>query len=233
LFYVGAGTSGRLGVLDAAENPPTFGVKRTMVQGIIAGGPEALRRSMEGAEDKYDDGARSVQKRGVSPEDVVVGIAASRRTPFVLGALEKAREIGAKTVFVMCNPPGSFAANVDVKICPVVGPEVLTGSTRLKAATAQKMILNMLTTAAMVKTGKTYGNLMVDLKCYSDKLTERAKRIIMRVTGVRYDRAARALKHADGETKTAIVMLAAGVDADEARRRLSKHKGFVRKAIQG
>jgi len=231
LIYVGAGTSGRMGVLDAAENPPTFGVPRTRVQGVIAGGWKALRQSIEGAEDLPGEGELAIEKKKVTSRDVVMGIAASRRTPFVLGALRKARSLGARTVFLVCNPPQGKGPKVDVVIAPIVGPEILSGSTRLKAATAQKMILNMVTTAAMVGTGKTYGNLMVDLRCYSEKLTERAKRIIMQASGADYARASRALEAAGRDTKVAIVMLIAGVGVDEARRRLRRHGGFVRAAI--
>lgn len=232
LIYVGAGTSGRLGVLDASECPPTFGVSPDVVQGIIAGGPKALIRSREGVEDKAQHGADAIVQKNITRRDVVCGISASRRTPFVLGALQQARKLGARTIFIACNPRAIVNVKADVKICPVVGPEVIMGSTRMKAGTAQKLILNMITTAAMIRIGKTYGNLMVDLQMTSRKLRERSKRIVMLVTGVDYHTAASTLKQADGQVKTALVMLLSGVDADTARKRLDRTNGFVRKAIR-
>jgi len=232
LFYVGAGTSGRLGVLDAAECPPTYGTPPEMIQGVIAGGYKALWRSQEGAEDRKEDGARDLQQRGVTAKDVVCGIAASRRTPYVVGGVEWARSIGAKTIYICCNPREEMNIQVDVAICAVVGPEVVMGSTRMKAGTAQKLILNMITTTAMIRLGKVYENMMVDLQMTSKKLEERSKRVVMIVTGVDYETAERYLRQAGGHVKTALVMIKAGVDAEEARRRLEAAGGFVRKAIE-
>ncbi len=231
LFYVGAGTSGRLGVLDAAECPPTFGVKAEMIQGVIAGGTRALVQAQEGAEDKFDQGANDLQARAVGPEDVVCGIAASRRTPYVIGAIEQARKAGAKTIYITCNPREEMNIPVDVAICPVVGPEVIMGSTRMKAGTATKLVLNMLTTTAMIRLGKVYGNMMVDLQMTSKKLEERSKRILMLATGVSYEEAGAALKSAAGHVKTALVMILARVDSPTAQKRLQQADGFVRKAI--
>lgn len=233
LIYVGAGTSGRLGVLDASECPPTFGASPEMVQGIIAGGYGALVRSVEGAEDHAEDAARDLMKRQVTERDAVCGLAASRRTPYVVAAVKKAREVGAKTIYVTCTPRSEINFPVDVAICPVVGPEVVMGSTRMKAATAQKMVLNMLTTASMIRLGKVYGNMMVDLQMTSQKLQERSKRVVMMVTGVDYERAAEVLVAAGGHVKTAIVMILAQVDPKEALKRLDSSDGFVRGAIEG
>ena len=240
LFYVGAGTSGRLGVLDASECPPTFGVERTLVQGIIAGGQRALVRSAEGKEDIAADGAGEIDKRRVCDRDVVCGIAACGVTPFVRGALEHAKRRGAATLFVTCSPQ-AFArkprgaagtAAPDVIICPVVGPEVVTGSTRMKAGTATKLVLNTLTTATMIRLGKVYDNLMVDLRASNDKLRDRAERIVMAVTGAERAEAARLLTAAGGEAKTAIVMGARGVDAPAARRLLKLARGRLREVIE-
>ena len=232
LFYIGAGTSGRLGVLDAAECPPTFGTDPKLVQGIIAGGYKALVRSQEGSEDDREGGRLAIKKNRITKNDVVCGIAASRRTPFVLAALEEAKRIGAGTIYLTCNPSSKAPhPMVDVLIAPVVGPEVVTGSTRMKAGTATKLVLNMLTTASMVRMGKTYGNLMVDLKATSQKLVERSKRVIMIVTGCDYETAERFLKQARGHVKTAIVMQEAGCSYPKAQDRLAKARGFVREAI--
>jgi len=233
LFYVGAGTSGRLGILDAAECPPTFGTDPQMIQGTIAGGYKALVRAQEGAEDRKEDGARDLQRRGVTSRDVVCGIAASRRTPYVVGAIEWARSIGAKTIYITCNPRSEMNIPVDVAICPVVGPEVIMGSTRMKAGTAQKLILNMITTTAMIRLGKVYGNMMVDLQMNSRKLIERSRRTVMMVTGVSYQEASRVLEKAGGHVKTALVMILANVSREEAERRLQRASGFVRPAIAG
>jgi N-acetylmuramic acid 6-phosphate etherase len=231
LFYVGAGTSGRLGVLDASECPPTFGVPPSVVQGIIAGGRRALVRSAEGAEDHAADGAAAVEKRGVRAGDVVVGIAACGMTPYVRGAVKRAREIGAATVFVTCAPEVRDATPVDVVINPVVGPEVVTGSTRMKAGTATKLVLNTLTTAAMIRMGKVYGNLMVDLRATNAKLRDRAERIVMAAAGVDRPAARRLLKRSGGEVKIALIMHLAGVDAAEARRRLAAHGPLLRDVL--
>jgi len=232
LFYVGAGTSGRLGVLDAAECPPTFGTDPEMVQGIIAGGKEALIRAVEGAEDRPQDGAKEIERRRITNKDVVVGISACKRTPYVVGALKKARNIGARTIFLICNPRSRVDIDVDVAICPTVGPEVIMGSTRMKAGTAEKMVLNMLTTTAMIRLGKVYGNMMVDLQATSQKLVERSKRVIMMATGVDYDAAEKALEKARGSVKVAIIMIKAKVDYHQALELLKRADGFVRKAIE-
>lgn len=234
LFYVGAGTSGRLGVVDASECPPTFGVSVEQVQGIIAGGRGAVFESVEGAEDVSADGRRDLAAAGVAVRDVVCGIAASRRTPYVVGAVEYARELGCRTLFVTCNPREEFDLDVDVAMCPVVGPEVIMGSTRMKSGTAQKLVLNMLTTATMVRLGKVYENMMIDLQMTSEKLVERSKRIVMMATGLDYDAAAALLKQTGGHVKTALVMALGEVDSvEEARLRLDAADGFVRAAITG
>jgi N-acetylmuramic acid 6-phosphate etherase len=232
LLYFGAGTSGRLGVVDASECPPTFGTPPGMVRGFIAGGKEAMFRSQEGAEDHEENGAADVIKVQATNKDVVCGIAASKRTPYVLGAVKKAKELGAVTLFVTCNPRSEFnIKEVDVAICPYVGPEVIMGSTRMKSGTAQKLVLNMLTTAAMIRLGKVYENMMIDLQLTNRKLAERSRKIIMTITGVSYDEAGEYLAQAGGHVKTALVMILAKVSADEARGRLEKAEGFVRKAI--
>ena len=231
LFYIGAGTSGRLGIVDASECPPTFGSDPDMVQGIIAGGPDAIFRSQEGAEDLESNGVKALIAAGVRPPDVACGIAASRRTPFVVGAIRHARSIGCKTLYVTCNPRTDFDLDVDVAICPAVGPEVVMGSTRMKSGTAQKLVLNMLTTASMIRLGKVYENMMVDLQMTNQKLVERSKRTVMTVTGVSYAEAGGLLDRAGGHVKTALVMHLADVDAEEAERRLREAGGFVRAAI--
>jgi len=231
LLYFGAGTSGRLGVVDAAECPPTFGTSPDMIRGIMAGGHPAMFRSQEGAEDDTEQGKKDVQSQSVNANDVVCGIAASRQTPYVVAAIARARELGAKTIFITTNPRSEFDLTVDVSICPEVGPEILMGSTRMKSGTAQKLVLNMLTTTAMIKLGKVFQNMMVDLQLTNRKLTERAKRIIMLSTGVSYDEASRVLKSSGGHVKTGIVMSALGVSAEEARQRLEQAGGFVRNAL--
>jgi len=230
LFYVGAGTSGRLGVLDAAECPPTFGVSPRMVQGIIAGGRGALVRSVEGAEDKAGDGAKAIGERGVRKGDVVVGIAACGVTPFVGGAVERARRIGAATVFVTCAPEARKGIQADVVINPVVGPEVVTGSTRMKAGTATKLVLNTLTTAAMIRLGKVYGNLMVDLRATNAKLRDRAERIVMTATGVSRASARRLLAAAGGRSKVAILMRQRRLGRRQAEALLAECEGRLRAA---
>lgn len=231
LIYVGAGTSGRLGILDASECPPTFGTPPEMIVGVIAGGPDAVFRAQEGSEDRAADGEQAMIDLHVKEPDVVCGIAASRRTPYVVAAIQKARELGAKTIYVTTNPRAEFDLDVDVAICPEVGPEVLAGSTRMKSGTAQKLVLNMLTTTSMVRLGKVYENMMVDLQMNSQKLEERAKRVVMTVTGLNYEEASKYLHEAGGHVKTALVMILAGVDADQARERLKRANGFVREAI--
>jgi N-acetylmuramic acid 6-phosphate etherase len=232
LIYVGAGTSGRLGVLDAAECPPTFGSPPQMVQGVIAGGATALVRSAEGAEDDFDAGGEAVDARDVRPDDVVFGIAASGTTPYVRGALARAAARGAGTILLSCtDPPRDLLANVDIAILPKVGPEALTGSTRMKAGTATKLVLNTVTTGAMILMGRAYGNLMVDLVALSDKLRDRGERIVMEVCGVERDAARRAIAGAAGHVKTAIVMLKRRVDRAGAERLLADAGGSVRRAV--
>lgn len=234
LLYFGAGTSGRLGIVDAAECPPTFGTPHEMVQGYIAGGRDAVFVAQEGAEDKEENGAHDVIKANVCSKDTVIGIAASRRTPYVVGAVKKAKELGAKTVFITTNPRKDFnIKEVDVAICPEVGPEVIMGSTRMKSGTAQKLVLNMISTAAMIRIGKVYENMMIDLQMTNQKLVERSKRILMIITGVSYEEAEKYLKEAKGNVKTALVMILAKVTYDEAVQRLKLSDGFVRKAIEG
>ena len=240
LIYVGAGTSGRLGILDAAECPPTFGTKPAMIRGIIAGGKSAVFRAKEGAEDNKKNAKLCIKNLKIGKRDVVCGIAASLRTPFVISALREAKNCGASTMIITTNPRNvikkrEFAGinqYFDVTICSVVGPEVIMGSTRLKSATAQKMILNMITTTAMIRIGKVYENFMVDLRMNSRKLEERAKRVLMIVTGLNYISASSALRKAGGHVKTAIVMVKTGVSLTEARRRLKSAGGFVKKAIE-
>lgn len=231
LIYIGAGTSGRLGVLDASECPPTFGSDPQMVQGIIAGGPSAMFQAQEGVEDDSEAGAAALDERNVGPSDVVVGIAAGGTTPFVHGALRRARERGTKTIFLTCVEPFAEEPEVDVVIRPLVGPEVLSGSTRLKAGTATKLVLNMLTTAAMVHLGKCYENLMVDLRATNQKLWDRGARIIATVTGLDRQQAMALLQKAEGHVKSAIVMHRWSIDLPEARRRLEQHDGSLRKAL--
>jgi len=233
LFYVGAGTSGRLGVLDASECPPTFGVSPSMVQGIIAGGRRALVRSAEGAEDHPKDGAAAIDKKRVKDTDVVVGVAACGMTPYVLGALRRASKIGAGTVFITCAPEAVKDIPAQIIINPVVGPEVVTGSTRMKAGTATKLVLNMLTTGAMIRLGKTYGNLMVDLKATNEKLRDRSIRIVMELTGLSRPRARGLLSRADGRVKPAIVMHFRKIGLKDALRILGEYDGSLRRSIEG
>jgi N-acetylmuramic acid 6-phosphate etherase len=233
LIYVGAGTSGRLGVLDAAEMPPTYSTDPDRVQGIIAGGFEALVRSQEGAEDHPEDGAAAIDEKRVGAEDFVLGIAASGTTPYVHGALARARERGARTGFLLCTYPSeALLLSHDVVIAPLVGPEVVTGSTRMKAGTATKMILNIISTAAMIKTGKVYGNLMVDMQVTCRKLQDRGERILMDTLGVTRKEASRLLEASGGHVKTAIVMSKLSVDADEARRRLDSLDGSITDVLE-
>jgi len=233
LFYVGAGTSGRLGVLDAAECPPTFGTRPGLVQGIIAGGRRALVRSVEGAEDRAADGACAIERARVKSRDVVVGIAACGLTPFVRGAMKEARRIGAGTVFITCAPEVKAEIEADVIINPVVGPEVITGSTRMKAGTATKLVLNTLTTAAMVRMGKVHGNLMVDLRATNEKLRDRSERILCEVTGVSRRRARQLLAQARGLVKAAILMAERRLTYPEARRSLAHADGMLGRALAG
>jgi len=233
LLYFGAGTSGRLGVVDASECPPTFGTDPEMVQGFIAGGEAAMFVAQEGAEDFEEYGEIDIDKVNVTNKDVVCGIAASRRTPYVIGAVKKAKKLGAITLYITCTPRESFnIEEVDIPICPFVGPEVVMGSTRMKSGTAQKLVLNMLTTTSLVRLGKTYENMMIDLQMTNKKLVERSKRIVMMITDIDYDEATKYLEQADYHVKTALVMILAEVDLDKAKDRLKKSDGFVRKAIK-
>jgi N-acetylmuramic acid 6-phosphate etherase len=232
LIYVGAGTSGRLGVLDAAECPPTFSTPPSMVQAVIAGGPEALVRAREGAEDDAETGAAELRRRKLEPRDVIVGIAAGGTTPFVEGALREARRAGARTALVTCVPGAPLARIVDVAVTLPVGPEILTGSTRLKAGTATKLVLNMLTTSAMVGLGKVYGNRMVDLQVTAAKLEDRGRRILVDLLGIGYEAAGELLGRSAGSVKLALVMGHRGVDRETAARLLDERSGFVRDLLE-
>jgi N-acetylmuramic acid 6-phosphate etherase len=231
VIFIGAGTSGRLGVVEAAEMPPTFGTSPTMVQAIMAGGQEAVFRAKEGVEDNYEEGARSIARLRLTNKDVVIGVSASGMTPFVRGGLTRARKAGAKIIFVTCWPGSELQNFVDLQIAPAVGPEIIAGSTRLKAGTATKMVLNMLTTISMIKVGKTYGNLMVDLRCGSEKLKDRAKRIVTMVTGISYEEADALLRRSKWNVKAAIVMQKADLTLPQALKRLKKADDSVRSAI--
>ena len=233
LFYAGAGTSGRLGVLDAVECPPTFNVPPELVQGLIAGGERALHSAGEASEDDAGLGAADLAARGFTSKDVLVGIAASGRTPYVLGAVEAARKLGAVTVGVSCTPDSELARAVEIPITPLPGPEILAGSTRMKAGTATKLVLNMLSTAAMIRLGLVFGNLMVNVQPRSSKLEDRAKRIIAQATGVDYDIAGALLKQAGNDVKTAIVMARLGISKENAEKRLREAAGRVSRALKG
>lgn len=232
VFYLGAGTSGRLGVLDAAECPPTFGVSPDLIVGLIAGGERAFIKAVEGAEDSRELGRKDLEDHGLDPRDLVIGIAASGRTPYVLGGLDYARQLGCRTAAISCNAGSAVGKAADLAIEVVVGPEVLTGSTRLKAGTAQKLILNMISTATMVGTGKAYQNLMVDVMQTNEKLHARAENIVMEATGADRDTAKKTIAAADGSVKTAITMILANCDVAEARARLERSRGHVRDAIR-
>ena len=231
VIFVGAGTSGRLGVVEAAEMPPTFGTPARIVQGIMAGGQSAVFQAKEGVEDNYEEGGRSIARLRMSARDVVIGVSASGITPFVRGALTRGRKAGAKIIFVTCWPGSELQTFVDLLIAPAVGPEIIAGSTRLKAGTATKMVLNMLTTIAMIKWGKTYGNLMVDVRTGSEKLKDRAKRILGVVTGLEPDEAEALLKRARWNVKAAIVMQKANLTLPQAMKRLRSADNLVREAI--
>jgi N-acetylmuramic acid 6-phosphate etherase len=231
IILIGAGTSGRLGVVEAAEMPPTFGTDPRVVQAIMAGGQAAVFQAKEGVEDNYEEGGRSIGRLRLTNRDVVVGVSASGITPFVRGALTRGRKAGAKIIFVTCWPGSELQTFVDLIIAPAVGPEIIAGSTRLKAGTATKMVLNMLTTVAMIKWGKTYGNLMVDVKTGSEKLKDRARRILAVVTGLDYDSADALLKRAKWNVKAAIVMQKTGLTLPQAIKRLRKADNSVREAI--
>lgn len=232
LIYTGAGTSGRLGILDASECPPTFGTPAAQVVGLIAGGHPAILKAVENAEDNREQGAQDLKDLNLTAKDVVVGIAASGRTPYVLGAMDYAASLGATVVSISCNPDSPMSEASEIAITPVVGPEVVTGSSRMKAGTAQKLILNMLTTGAMIRTGKVYGNLMVDVEATNAKLVERQKNIVMAATECSREEAIAALQASGGHCKTAIVMILAAVSAEEAGQLLSQNQGFTRKAIE-
>lgn len=232
LIYMGAGTSGRLGVLDASECPPTYGTPATQVIGLIAGGEKAILKAVENAEDNREMAVDDLKGLLLNKKDVVVGIAASGRTPYVLGGLEYAKRIGAVTVGISCNPESVLAHTADIEISPVVGAEVVTGSSRMKAGTAQKLVLNMLTTASMIKIGKVYGNLMVDVEATNAKLVERQKKIVIEATGASKEEAERAISESKGSCKLAIFMIISGLDADKAREILDKKKGFIRDALE-
>jgi N-acetylmuramic acid 6-phosphate etherase len=233
LFYIGAGTSGRLGVLDASECPPTFSVPPEMVQGIIAGGESALSRATETTEDDPAIGVRDLLARGFTARDVLVGLAASGRTPYVLGAIAEARRLGAVTVGICCTPDSELSRAVDISIAPLPGPEIIAGSTRLKSGTAQKLVLNMLTTGAFIRLGYVYGNLMVNVQPKNTKLLDRAQRIVAQAAGVTYERAGEALGEAGNSVRIAILMAKAGIDRAEAERRLDAAGGRISRALHG
>lgn len=232
LFYVGAGTSGRLGVLDASECPPTFGVDPELIQGIIAGGDKALKKSVEGAEDVAELGAADLRAVGVTINDVVVGISASGRTPYVTGALQEAKTVGALTAAIVNVSNSEHSHHASITLAAITGPESISGSTRMKAGTAQKLILNILSTAVMVRLGKVYGNLMVDVRANNDKLRDRAVRIVKAATGADQDAAERALAATNGRAKSAIVMLVLDISPTEAEDRLARAGGWVRHALE-
>ncbi|MGS2719315.1 N-acetylmuramic acid 6-phosphate etherase [Paraglaciecola aestuariivivens] len=232
LIYIGAGTSGRLGILDAVECMPTFSVPENMVIGIIAGGEKAIKRAVEGAEDNEQAGIDDLKAVQLTAKDVVVGIAASGRTPYVVSALKYANQVGAKTVSVSCNPNSAIGKVANIEICAAVGPEILTGSTRMKSGTAQKLILNMLSTASMIRIGKTYQNLMVDVNASNQKLHARALLIVMQATDCDEQTASLALKQANNEAKLAILMILTNSTASQASELLQQHQGYLRKAVQ-
>lgn len=232
LFYIGAGTSGRLGILDASECPPTYGTAPELVQGLIAGGIPAIFRAQEGAEDNPDLAVKDLKEHDFSKKDVLVGIAASGRTPYVIGGLQYAHELGALTIALSCSEHSKIANLADIALTPVTGPEIVTGSTRMKAGTAQKLVLNMLSTGTMIKLGKVYGNLMVDVKASNAKLRERAVRIVMEGSGCERDEAEKALAAANGRAKLAILMVVTGISAEEGRKALEKAHGHLAAAIK-
>lgn len=231
LIYIGAGTSGRLGILDASECPPTYGVSEELVQGIIAGGKEAIFRAKEGAEDSKELAVEDLKKINLSKNDVVVGLAASGRTPYVIGGLNYANEIGVVTVSITCNAGSEVSKAAKISIAPVVGPEVVTGSTRLKSGTAQKLVLNMLSTGTMIKLGKVYGNLMVDVRATNEKLVERAKKIVCEATGVSREDAEKSLIETDYDVKLSIFMILSKLEKEEAKKVLDESKGYIAEAL--
>ncbi|EGT3850206.1 N-acetylmuramic acid 6-phosphate etherase [Clostridioides difficile] len=232
VFYIGAGTSGRIGILDATECPPTYGVDFELVQAIIAGGNQAIFKAIEGAEDDKELGKQDIIDRGVTSKDVICGIAASGRTPYVIGAMEYAKKLGCAVLSITMNPNSEMSKKADLPINIIVGAEVIMGSTRMKSGTAQKMVCNMLTTASMVKMGKVYSNLMVDVKTSNEKLVERAKRIIMIATNVKYDVAEKFLEEADNSVKLAIFMIKSGLDKDSAKSILDRQEGYISEALK-
>ncbi|MEN2257999.1 N-acetylmuramic acid 6-phosphate etherase [Paraclostridium benzoelyticum] len=232
LIYIGAGTSGRLGILDASECPPTYGVSEELVQGLIAGGQEAIFRAKEGAEDSKELAVLDLKDKSLNENDTVVGIAASGRTPYVIGGLEYANEIGALTISVTCNADSEVAKEAKIAISPVVGAEVVTGSTRLKSGTAQKLVLNMLSTGSMIKMGKVYGNLMVDVKATNEKLVERSKKIVCEATGVSFKEAETILKKTGFDVKLSIFMILSNLEKEEAKVILEKNNGYIAKALK-
>ncbi|EEU9944581.1 N-acetylmuramic acid 6-phosphate etherase, partial [Escherichia coli] len=231
LIYLGAGTSGRLGILDASECPPTYGVKPGLVVGLIAGGEYAIQHAVEGAEDSREGGVNDLKNIGLTAQDVVVGIAASGRTPYVIAGLEYARQLGCRTVGISCNPGSAVSTTAEFAITPVVGAEVVTGSSRMKAGTAQKLVLNMLSTGLMIKSGKVFGNLMVDVVATNEKLHVRQVNIVKNATGCNAEQAEAALIACERNCKTAIVMVLKNLDAAEAKKRLDQHGGFIRQVL--
>ncbi|WP_089138000.1 N-acetylmuramic acid 6-phosphate etherase [Vibrio rumoiensis] len=231
LIYMGAGTSGRLGILDASECPPTYGSNPDLVVGLIAGGHQAILKAVENAEDNVELGQSDLESLNLTNKDVVVGIAASGRTPYVIGGLKYANSVGATTVSLACNPGCPMEAQAKIVITPIVGAEVVTGSSRMKAGTAQKLVLNMLTTGAMIRSGKVYGNLMVDVEATNAKLIQRQTNIVVEATGVTSEQAEQALNACDRHCKTAILMLLADIDAEQAKQRLTQHNGFICAAL--
>lgn len=231
LIYIGAGTSGRLGILDASECPPTYGVSEELVQGIIAGGQEAIFRAKEGAEDSKELAITDLKDKNINENDTIVGLAASGRTPYVIGGLEYANEIGALTVSVTCNKDSGVAKVSQISIAPVVGPEAVTGSTRLKSGTAQKLVLNMLSTGTMIKMGKVYGNLMVDVKATNEKLVERSKKIVCEATGVSIQEAEEVLKETDFDVKLSIFMILSNLEKEVAKEKLENSNGYIKEAL--
>lgn len=232
LIYMGAGTSGRLGILDASECPPTYGVSEELVQGLIAGGYEAIFKAKEGAEDSKELAVNDLKEKDLNSNDIVVGLAASGRTPYVIGGLEYANEIGALTISITCNKDSEVSKTSKIAISPVVGAEVVTGSTRLKAGTAQKLVLNMLSTGTMIKLGKVYGNLMVDVRATNEKLVERAKRIVCEATNVSTEEATKYLEETKFDVKLAIFMILSGLNKEKAEDKLVKNKGYIAKALE-
>lgn len=232
LIYMGAGTSGRLGILDASECPPTYGVSEELVQGLIAGGHETIFRAKEGAEDSKELAVNDLKDKDLNSNDIVVGLAASGRTPYVIGGLEYANQIGALTISITCNKDSDVSKTSKIAISPVVGAEVITGSTRLKAGTAQKLVLNMLSTGTMIKLGKVYGNLMVDVRATNEKLVERAKRIVCEATNVSTEEATKYLEETKFDVKLAIFMILSGLNKEKAEEKLVKNKGYIAKALE-